>query len=53
MTVPQPLAQIGDLAHSDEDVLSYIAFPQVAEKFLTERNIRLENTSDYTIEAID
>lgn len=46
-------AQIGDLAHSDEDVLSYIAFPQVAEKFLTERNIRLENTSDYTIEAID
>lgn len=46
-------AEIGDLAHSDEDVLSYIAFPQIAEKFLTERNKRLENTSEYTIEAIE
>lgn len=46
-------AEIGDLAHCDEDVLSYIAFPQVAEKFLTERNRRLENTTEYTIEAVE
>ncbi len=30
--------EIGSLAKSDEDVLSYVAFPQVAEKFLRERN---------------
>ncbi|MDD6284368.1 MAG: oxaloacetate decarboxylase subunit alpha, partial [Firmicutes bacterium] len=27
-----------DLAKSDEDVLSYALFPQVAEKFLAKRN---------------
>lgn len=29
--------EIGSLAKSDEDVLSYIAFPQIAEKFLKNR----------------
>ncbi len=29
--------QLGSLAKSDEDVLSYIAFPQIAEKFLKDR----------------
>ena len=31
-------AEAGDLAKSDEDVLSYALFPQVAPKFLKERN---------------
>lgn len=29
--------QLGSLAKNDEDVLSYIAFPQIAEKFFKER----------------
>ena len=45
-------AEIGDLAESDEDVLSYIAFPQQAEKFLTDRRANAENKAKYTIEAI-
>ena len=31
-------AEAGDLAKSEEDVLSYALFPQVAKKFLAERN---------------
>jgi oxaloacetate decarboxylase alpha subunit len=31
--------EIGDLAKSDEDVLSYALFPQVAKKFLEEKNM--------------
>ena len=46
-------AEIGDLAESDEDVLSYIAFPAVTEKFLTARKERKVNTFTYTIEKID
>ena len=46
-------AEIGDLAESDEDVLSYIAFPQVAEKFLTARKEKKVNTVTYKIERID
>ncbi len=45
-------AEIGGLAESDEDVLSYIAFPQQAEKFLTDRRANAENKAKYTIEAI-
>lgn len=46
-------AMLGDRAESDEDVLSYIAFPQVAEKFFADREKRMENIAKYTIEAID
>ena len=45
-------AEIGELATSDEDVLSYIAFPQQAEKFLKDRAEAKENKATYTIEAI-
>lgn len=34
--------EAGDLAKSDEDVLSYALFPQVAAKFLAERNAKNE-----------
>ena len=42
-------AQLGDTARCDEDVLSYIAFPQVAEKFFENRKAREENHVKYSI----
>ena len=41
--------KLGDLATCDEDVLSYIAFPNLAEKFLEERKAKLENVATYSI----
>jgi oxaloacetate decarboxylase alpha subunit len=41
--------ELGDLARNDEDVLSYIAFPQIAEKFFKEREERESRTVTYTI----
>lgn len=41
--------KLGDLAKSDEDVLSYIAFPNLAEKFFEERKAKEENMSTYSI----
>lgn len=46
-------AELGDTARSDEDVLSYIVFPQVAEKFFKEREERERNRVSYTIEAVE
>ncbi len=37
------------IAKSDEDVLSYIAFPNLAEKFFDERKAKEENVCTYTI----
>ena len=41
--------QLEGVARSDEDVLSYIAFPSLAEKFFEERKAREENECTYTI----
>ena len=41
--------KLGILARSDEDVLSYIAFPQIAEKFFKDREDRESTTVTYTI----
>ncbi len=41
--------KLGELAKSDEDVLSYIAFPNLAEKFFEERKAKEENMVTYTI----
>ena len=41
--------KLGDLAKSDEDVLSYIAFPNLAEKFFEERKAKEENCCSYSI----
>ncbi len=41
--------KLGDLAKTDEDVLSYIAFPNLAEKYLQERKAKEENVATYTI----
>ena len=37
------------LARSDEDVLSYIAFPQLAEDFMNARKEKEENICTYSI----
>ncbi|MEG1614341.1 MAG: pyruvate carboxylase subunit B [Oscillospiraceae bacterium] len=42
-------AELGDIAKSDEDVLSYIAFPAQAEKFFEKRAQKEKNTFSYTI----
>ena len=42
-------AELGELAKSDEDVLSYIAFPNLAEKYLTSRKEKEENSVSYSI----
>lgn len=45
--------EIGDKAKSDEDVLSYIAFPQQAENFFDKREEKAKNTFKYSIKRID
>ena len=46
------LAELGDMARCEEDVLSYIAFPQVAESFFEKRKAAEENVCKYSIERI-
>ncbi len=45
-------AELGETAKSDEDVLSYIAFPQIAETFFEQRRAREENIVKYTFEEM-
>ena len=42
-------AALGDLAETEEDVMSYICFPAQAEKFLEGRRAKEENKVTYTI----
>jgi len=42
--------ELGNTARSDEDVLSYIAFPQIAEKFFVDRDEKESKTVTYRIE---
>ena len=46
-------AEIGKKAKSDEDVLSYIAFPTQAESFFDYRDEMASKTYSYEIKAID
>lgn len=46
-------SEIGEKAHSDEDVLSYIAFPTQAEAFFDKRDALKKNTFTYAIQKID
>ena len=41
--------ELKGIAKCDEDVLSYIAFPNLAEKFFEERKAKEENEVTYTI----
>ena len=48
--IVEPTRQkLAGIAKSDEDVLSYIAFPNLAEKFFEERKAKEENVATYTI----
>lgn len=42
-------AALGDLAQSEEDIMSYICYPQQAEKFLKDRKAKEENIAKYSI----
>ncbi|MER2151571.1 MAG: pyruvate carboxylase subunit B [Candidatus Limivicinus sp.] len=44
--------ELGDTARCEEDVLSYIAFPQVAEKFFEQRKEQEEKKVRYSIEKL-
>ena len=44
---------LGDLARTEEDIMSYICIPDQARKFLEARKAKEENIASYTIEAID
>ncbi len=44
--------ELGDTARCEEDVLSYIAFPQVAEKFFEHRKEQEEKKVRYSIEKL-
>ena len=44
--------QLGDTARCEEDVLSYIAFPPVAEKFFEKRKAEEEKKVRYSIEKL-
>ena len=46
-------AHLGDRARCEEDVLSYIAFPAVAEKFFDERDAREQNICKFSIERME
>ena len=46
-------AELGAIAKSDEDVLSYIAFPAVTEKFFAARKAEEEKIVKYTISPMD
>ena len=44
--------KLGDTARSEEDVLSYVAFPEVAEKFFEKRKADEEKVVRYSIQAL-
>ena len=46
-------AELGDMAKSEEDVLSYIAFPPVAEAFFKARQEREEQKVAYSITKVE
>ena len=44
--------KLGNTARSEEDVLSYVAFPEVAEKFFEKRKADEEKVVRYSIQAL-
>ncbi len=46
-------AELGDTARCEEDVLSYISFPPVAEKFFAKRTEQEEKKVKYSIVSVD
>ena len=52
-TFEKAQAELGDMARCEEDVLSYIAFPPVAEKFFEARKEREEQKVAYSIKKVE
>ena len=52
-TFEKAQAELGDTARCEEDVLSYIAFPPVAEKFFERRKADEEKVCKYSIVALE
>ena len=52
-TVEKTKEKLGDTARCEEDVLSYIAFPSVAEKFFEKRKADEEKVVKFSIERIE
>ncbi len=52
-TFEKAAEKLGDTARCEEDVLSYISFPQVAEKFFEQRKAAEEKVVRYTIQAVE
>ena len=50
--VDKTAEQLGDTARCEEDVLSYISFPQVAEKFFEQRKQEEEKKVRYSIQKL-
>ena len=46
-------AALGEDARCEEDVLSYISFPQVAENYFAARRAAEENVCNYSIERVE
>ena len=51
-TYEKTAEKLGDTARCEEDVLSYISFPQVAEKFFAERQAAEERKVRYSVTEI-
>jgi len=51
--IPKAKEYLGDLAQSEEDVLSYVAFPNQAEAFLKNRKEKEALVVSYTIEEVE
>jgi oxaloacetate decarboxylase alpha subunit len=45
--------EIGDLARSEEDVMSYICFPKQARDYFEDRKAKEERSCKYTMEAVE
>ena len=52
-TYEKAAEKLGDMARCEEDVLSYISFPQVAEKFFEQRKADEEKVVRYTITEME
>ena len=45
-------AELGDLARSEEDIMSYICYPKQAKEFFEQRKAKEENIATYSIEPM-
>ncbi|MBR5343295.1 MAG: pyruvate carboxylase subunit B [Oscillospiraceae bacterium] len=52
-TYEKAAEKLGDTARCEEDVLSYISFPQVAEKFFEQRRAEEEKVVRYTVTPLE